>query len=218
MAERNYFTFYRSFYEQIQSCEDKDVRLEMYEAFLDYAFNKKEPDFKKGRYSELTRFFWMGAKPVLDKNWKRFDNGNKPKANGKQNTSKSKATPSIDKDKLVYTNLENIEGEIGEGVFCPPALEDVLCYYLSTHGTEIDDGIAKKFISYYTARDWMMGKTPMADWRAAFESWCIKEQEFNHKHTRSNADDKPTTEQCDAELGQLREQYAAAEARLAGEI
>ena len=209
--ERNYFTFYRSFYEQIASCEDKAVRLEMYEVFLDYAFNKKEPDFKKGKFSELTRFFWMGAKPVLDKNWQLFDNGNQPKerksqAKRKQTASKPKATPSIDKDKEEDKDKDiEGEGEKEDGIFYPPALEDVLCYYFSIHGTEIESSIAKKFINYYAARGWKMGSFMMTDWRAAFDSWCDREPEFNHKHTYNNENDKPATEQRDAELGQQRE-------------
>ena len=214
---RKYFTFYRSFYEQIRSCEDKAVRLEMYEVFLDYAFNKKEPDFKKGRLNELTRFFWMGAKPVLDKSWKGFDNGSKPKANGKQNTSKTQATPSIDKDNRIRNIDIDIEGEKEDGIFCPPALEDVLCYYFSTHGTKIEDSVAKKFINYYAARGWKMGQVMMTDWQAAFDSWCDKEMEFNHKHAYNDANDKSATNNSDAELGQLREEQRAAEARLAGE-
>ena len=213
--ERNYFTFYRSFYEQIASCEDKAVRLEMYEVFLDYAFNKKEPDFKKGKFSELTRFFWMGAKPVLAKNWQLFENGNQPKesktqAKHKQTASKPNAAPSIDKDNRIRNKDKDKEidiegeGDKEEGIFRPPALEDVLFYYSSTHGAD-DDGQAKKFFNYYAARGWKMGKVMMTDWRAAFDYWCDKEQDFNHKHNRYNENNKSTTEQCDAELGR-REQ------------
>lgn len=194
--ERKYFTFYRSFYEQISSCEDKNVRLEMYEVFLDYAFNRKEPDFKKGKFSELTRFFWMGAKPVLDKNWQLFENGNQPKesktqANVKQTSSKPNATPSIDKDnrkrnKEKDKDIER-EGEKEERIFCPPSLKDLSCYYLSVHGDVIESSVAKKFINYYAARGWRMGNVMMTDWKAAFDYWCEKEQEFGH-----NNEQRPT--------------------------
>lgn len=227
--ERQYFTFYRSFFEQIRSCEDKNVRLEMYEVFLDYAFNRKEPDFKKGKFSELTRFFWMGAKPVLDKNWQRFENGNQPKeskaqAKHKQTASKPNAAPSIDKDNRIRNKDKDkeidIEGEREkkEGIFCPPALEDVLIYYSSNHGTEIESSIAKKFINYYAARGWRMGKVMMTDWRAAFDSWCDKETEFNHKNNHNDEDDSTTSEQRSEELEQLRSEQRAAEARIAGEV
>lgn len=224
---RNYFTFYRSFYEQIASCEDKAVRLEMYEVFLDYAFNKKEPDFKKGKFSELTRFFWMGAKPVLDKNWQRFENGNQPKeskaqAKHKQTASKPNAAPSIDKDNRIRNKDKEIdiewEGDKEEGIFYPPSLEDVLSYYSSIHGTEVESSIAKKFINYYAARGWKMGTVMMTDWRAAFNFWCDKETEFNHKNTHNDEDDSTTSEQRSAELEQLRSEQRAAEARIAGEV
>lgn len=229
--ERQYFTFYRSFFEQIRSCEDKNVRLEMYEVFLDYAFNRKEPDFKKGKFSELTRFFWMGAKPVLVKNWQRFENGNQPKeskaqAKHKQTASKPNAAPSIDKDNRIRNKDKDKEidiegeGDKEEGIFYPPALEDVLNYCSSTHAHVADcDGIAKKFFNHYARQGWVMGNgMPMTDWQAAFESWCDKETEFNHKNTHNDENDSTTSEQRSAELEQLRSEQRAAEARIAGEV
>ena len=84
MADREYIPFYRSFYEQISACDDPKARLEMYEVLLDYAFNKKEPDFDKGNYNSYTHFFWLGARPILRKSWAQYENGCKggaPKGN-----------------------------------------------------------------------------------------------------------------------------------------
>ena len=212
---RDYFTFYRSFYEQISDCNDPEARREMYEVLLDYAFNKTEPDFNNGTFNPITKFFWIGVKPVMAKNWAQYENGCKggaPKGNT-NNKGKKKVNPKLtqsqaykdkeeDKDKEI-----DIEGEGEKDVFGPPSLEDVMFYFSSTHvhGAD-DDGQAKKFFNYYAARGWKMSNgATMADWRAAFDSWCDKEQEFNHKHTGNNENDKSATKQCDAELGQLRE-------------
>lgn len=211
---RDYFTFYRSFYEQISDCNDPEARREMYEVLLDYAFNKTEPDFNSGAFNPITKFFWIGVKPVMAKNWAQFENGCKGGApvGNTNNKGKKKVNPKltqsqtyIDKDKEEDKDID-IEGEREEDVFRPPALEDVLFYCSSTHGAD-GDGQAKKFFNYYAARGWKMSNgATMADWRAAFDSWCDKEREFKHKHNYSNENDESTTEQCGAELEQHREQ------------
>lgn len=209
---RDYFTFYRSFYEQICSCSDENVRLEMFHAFLDYAFFRKEHVHVKGSYNELTRFFMMGAKPVLDKNWQRFENGNQPKtskpqANGKRPTSKRKANPSIDKEEDKDIDKDkDIDGEREDEVFIPPSLDDIKVYYLSKHGHPVNEKIASKFINYYAARGWNMGRSMMTDWHAAFEQWCTREDEYNDKHIQDNESTQQTTKQCCGEHGQQREQ------------
>lgn len=210
--KRGYFTFYRSFYEQISDCNDPEARREMYEVLLDYAFNKTEPDFNAGTFNPITKFFWIGAKPVMAKNWAQYENGCRGGApmGNTNNKGKKKVNPKltqnqtyIDKDK--EEEDKDIEGEREEDVFRPPALEDVLFYYSSTRGAD-GDGQARKFFNYYAARGWKMSNgATMADWRAAFDSWCDKEQDFNHKHTCNNENDKSTTKQCSAELGQMRE-------------
>lgn len=216
MAKREYFTFYRSYYEQISDCEDPNARLEMYEVLLNYAFNKIEPDFKKDKFLPMTRFFWKGAKAVMAKNWAQYENGCKGGApmGNTNNKGKKKVNPKstqsqayIDKDKEEDKEIDiDKEREKEKDVFRPPALKDVLFYSSSIHGDDGDDQ-AKKFFNYYAARGWKMSNgATMADWRAAFDSWCDKETEFNYKHTGKNENDKPTNEQRDTGLGKLREQ------------
>ncbi len=209
MAKRDYFTFYRSYYEQISDCDDPNARLEMYEVLLNYAFNKIEPDFKKGEYQPMTRFFWKGAKAVMEKNWAQYENGCKGGApiGNTNNKGKKKVNPKLtqsqaykdkeeDKDKEIDKDKE---GEREKDDFGPPTLDDVLIYYSSIYPNGAD-GEAKKFYNYYAARGWKMNGAPMADWRAALDTWCQREPEFN-KHNR-NENDKSATEQCGAELGQ----------------
>ena len=51
--------------------------------------------------------------------------------------------------------------------FIPPSAEEVAAYCL-----ERDNGIdAQRFVTYYEARGWMLGKTKMKDWRAAVRTW-----------------------------------------------
>lgn len=230
---RTGFTFYRSYYEQLQIITEPVQRLAMYDALANYALNHIKPDLKSGDYNELQKMFWAGVLPLLDKSWSKFLGGSEGGApKGNTNASKNKTTkkqpknnqkqPATSKDVYLYNDVyrdDNKDNYIeGESAFRPPSLEDVLNYCSSTHATD-GDGLAKKFFNHYARQGWVMGNgMPMTDWQAAFESWCDKETEFNHKNNHNDEDDSTTSEQRSEELEQLRSEQRAAEARIAGEV
>ena len=51
--------------------------------------------------------------------------------------------------------------------FIPPTVEQVR-EYCHERGNNID---AAKFVDYYTANGWKVGKNPMKDWKAAVRTW-----------------------------------------------
>ena len=51
--------------------------------------------------------------------------------------------------------------------FIPPTLEEVKAYCKERNNT-VD---AERFIDYYTANGWLVGKNKMKDWRAAVRTW-----------------------------------------------
>jgi predicted phage replisome organizer len=51
--------------------------------------------------------------------------------------------------------------------FTPPTLEEVQAYCLE-RGNNVD---CVRFIDYYTANGWKVGKNPMKDWKAAVRTW-----------------------------------------------
>lgn len=55
----------------------------------------------------------------------------------------------------------------GGAVFHPPTLAEVRDYCLE-RGNTVD---AERFVNYYTANGWKVGKNPMKDWRAAVRTW-----------------------------------------------
>lgn len=208
---RTGFTFLRSYYEQLQIIADPMERLQMYDALADYALNRNKPDFGSGKFSALQRMFWTGILPLLDNAWSKYDagklggappgniNASKGKTSRKQSRNKQKQThPSIDKEIDIDKDID-IEGE-REKEFIPPALDDVLSYYSSTHGKEIEKRIAIKFINYYSANGWTMSNgAKMADWQSAFESWCDREPKFNAQKINNNYDDNSAATQEEPE-------------------
>lgn len=68
--------------------------------------------------------------------------------------------------------------------FTPPALEDVK-KYCDERGNNI---VPEKFIDYYTANGWMVGKSKMKDWKAAIRNW--EKNDFDRKQGQISR--KPT--------------------------
>lgn len=58
-----------------------------------------------------------------------------------------------------------------------PTLEDVKAY-CQERGNRVDP---ERFIDYYTANGWKVGKNPMKDWKAAVRTWERSESKMNSK-------------------------------------
>lgn len=54
--------------------------------------------------------------------------------------------------------------------FATPTVEEVQAYCESRHNSVR----AEEFIAHYESNGWMVGKTPMKDWRAAVRTWELK--------------------------------------------
>lgn len=57
--------------------------------------------------------------------------------------------------------------------FSPPTIDDVK-NYCSEHGYAVDP---QRFVDYYTANGWKVGKNPMKDWQATVRSWANRDRE-----------------------------------------
>ena len=51
--------------------------------------------------------------------------------------------------------------------FIPPTVEQVTAY-IRERGSGVD---ARRFVDFYTSKDWMVGKNKMKDWQAAVRNW-----------------------------------------------
>ena len=56
--------------------------------------------------------------------------------------------------------------------FVPPTLEEVQAY-CQERGNKVD---AEQFVGFYTAKNWMLGKNKMKDWKACVRTWERNEQ------------------------------------------
>lgn len=105
--KRDHFTFFRSFQEAIDQCQEKE-QLALYKAIVNYALDGEEPTFE----NNLLRLAWTLIKPNLFNGWVRSRNGrkaegvSKPGMKGNKNASKTKLNQSQNeaKTKLNQSN------------------------------------------------------------------------------------------------------------------
>ena len=70
-------------------------------------------------------------------------------------------------------NIDNNSLYKGSSHFQKPTLEDIRQYCIS-RGNNVDP---EQFLNFYESKGWMVGKTPMRDWRAAIRTWEKREND-----------------------------------------
>lgn len=142
MDNRGQFTFYRSFWEAVQSLPKKD-KLPVLEAIISYALDGVTPS---GLTHSQSAFFLL-VKPNLDASRKKAANGkqggSKPKANGSKTQAKKEREKEVENENEEEIEIEkeyecNISGSSGSAGRC--ANDDLV------------DSIAKKLFERYVGR------------------------------------------------------------------
>lgn len=105
---RSHFTFFRSFQEAIEQCEEKD-QLPLYRGIVNYALDGKEPVFD----NPILKLVWTLIKPNLYKGWIKSMNGRQssgvPKPTMKDNQNAKKQNGNKAKSKLNQSNRKGME-------------------------------------------------------------------------------------------------------------
>lgn len=199
------FTFYASYYEASKYMPD-ETGIEYLKAILDYAFEGEEPNRESTNPIVMAAF--VLARPNIDSSIKNKHNGAKggsaKKADDRSNEARKPArkaackpasgSAASNKDKEMDKEEEkDKDGEgdkdAGEDKRAvtpregPPTLESV-DDFVKEEGLAISAG---DFFNYYEARGWMLGGTPVADWRALARSWQSKEKEFGRLQKKKEA-------------------------------
>lgn len=90
----------------------------------------------------------------------RWQNGKRIFANGKNGNTETKTKTKTNTN----TQLSNdSKGDIRAKSFTPPTLAEVQSYVAERH-SPVDP---QEFIDFYESNGWMVGKTPMKNWKAA---------------------------------------------------
>lgn len=227
---RESIVFYRSFYEAIKELPAEEFRNAVV-AIMEYGLNDSEIDT-----SGVAKAILIMAKPQIDKNNKRYENGLrggiKPKRNQnetnpepnpnqtvtkaepKQNQNGTKAEPKRTNpepnDNVNDNDNDNVndikESEEKKPRFYPPILEE-LKNYIADNKYNVDP---ERFIDYYTANGWTVGKNRMKDWKAAVRNWDRSQKSGGRMRQESTAKTKF------GNFEQRSYDYAALESALGG--
>lgn len=169
------FTFFRSFWEAAKRLPKKD-RLPVLEAIIEYGLDGVEPQ----NLSDAQFAYFLLVEPVLKKSRGKAESGkqggSKPKANVKQTaTHKDKEKDKdMDMDKEMDKEDEKADKPPARSRFVPPTAEEVRAYCLEQGYTAVSP---ERFVSYYQANGWKVGKNAMKDWKAAVRGWESRERE-----------------------------------------
>ena len=192
---RTQFTFYESFYKAISRIKKKADRADAYDIICAYALFQEEPNLDS--VSDAVAIAFELLRPVLDKAREKAESGkiggSKLKANGKQSGSKQEANCKQEEDESEKEKEGEIENEcyppnpLAGGSekkkrFTPPTVEQV-AEYCQGKGYHIDP---EAFVAFYASKGWMVGKSPMKDWKSAVVTWTKSErQRIGNANTRS---------------------------------
>jgi len=168
--KRDSMIFYRSFYESVNGLSPV-IKAELYDAIFEYGLNFQEIEFT----NEISKALFTLIKPQLDANIKRFENGKKPKT--KQIESKTEAKDKQNESKVEANNNVNVNVNDNEIIkenikekaarFTPPTADEVKTYMQE----QAMDDLSEKFVNFYEAKGWQIGKNKMKDWKAAVRTW-----------------------------------------------
>lgn len=208
------FVFCPSFYHQLRAIKSIETRLMVYEAVVEYGVLGKVPDFSTVDPLGLIDGIFAAIKYVIDstkskrvhisnERSKAGKNGGAPKGNQnarkQPKTSKTnKTSVDVDVDVDVDEKINKLSNESKESAdeprkvaakraaFVAPSPQEVKDY-ISEKGYTVD---AQRFIDFYEAKGWMIGKNKMKDWRAAVRTWARRPDEtqnhMNHETRKTN--------------------------------
>ena len=192
--ERKQFTWYRSYYDALKELPAEEFRAIVL-AVCAYALDGEEPEL-----SGVARAIFTLIRPTLEVGRSKAENrsraeqtllsaeqtGNRPeqtKNKPEQTQNKRKQTDNKpeqtrkekEKEKEREKESENDSycsppPPSGPKRFVPPTLAEVQSYVAQRQSPVDPQG----FIDFYASKGWMVGKTPMKDWKAACrnaETW-----------------------------------------------
>ena len=174
---RDSFVFYRSFAEAISELGESD-RLDIYDALCRYALDGEIVTDNAMAKAMLTLMI-----PQIDANNRKYENGKK---GGRKNQTETKVEPNRNQTETKTEPNEtkpepNVNVNVNDNVndlkekdkkekrtrFSPPTVDQVK-EYCRERKNSVDP---EKFVNFYESKGWLVGKSPMKDWKAAVRNW-----------------------------------------------
>ena len=181
---REYVCLYHSYLKSVEPLNDAE-RGRLFTACLTYSMTGAEPDLRGNE-----RFVWPTIREQIDRDTKKYSDFCKKQ---QENIRKrwdttvydgtsgipddTKHTKEKEKEKENILSSPNVEDSIARTParkrFTPPTLAEVTAYCRERQNA-VDP---QRFIDYYTANGWKVGKNSMTDWKAAVRTWEGKQRD-----------------------------------------
>lgn len=178
---REYFKCFHSYREKCKKLSDQELG-RLFRALMEYSEAGTAPDLT-GR--ESIAFDFIADEIDRDKS-AYSETCRKNRENGAKATERHRTPPAATErlpEEPKGTQIDKVEGirnkeyketlpigsakKTGRAIFTPPTVEEVRSY-CAERMNNVD---AERFVDYYTANGWKVGKNPMKDWRAAIRTW-----------------------------------------------
>ena len=196
-------TISREWFELLEGLPTVQSRWNVLNAAAGYAFDGREPG--KEDLSSIEKSIFMNMKTKIQNRKRRVNyyanhkgetlqcnatknSGNRYnvtlQCNGQKTAENLSSNQHIDTNNIPSPSLSNDrvwfphdEKDTARRVFKSPTLEEVT-EYCKTRRNAVNP---QQFIDFYTAKNWMIGKNKMKDWKAAVRTW---EQRQYQEQTR----------------------------------
>ena len=180
---REYFCAYHSMLDATRKLSDAEVG-RLFRGLLHYSATGEQPDNLQGREEIVFDIFSQ----QIDREVEKY---NDACVRNRQNiTSRYQSLRPVtsgydpkqekekDKDKEEEKDKEKDKekrGSIRAQVrFTPPTVDEVEAYAKEKGYKGFS---AQRFVDFYASKGWMVGKSPMKDWRAAVRGWASRDNE-----------------------------------------
>lgn len=213
----DYIPIFLDFSDAARELSDAEVG-RLIKALVIYARGENWQDILKGN----ERFVFHFLTGYIDRHFEHLNSQReKGKGGGQARLSTAKHGLTDEKPSLANNNNNNNENNNNNnddneniGVtgrararFTPPTPDDVRAY-CAENGYQVD---AERFVSYYEANGWRVGRNPMKDWRAAVRTWVRNDAGGSAPRPFGNRPDLTQPDPRIAALEELKRKFEAEE-------
>ena len=181
---REYFCAYHSMLDATRKLSDAEVG-RLFRGLLHYSATGEQPENLQGREEIVFDIFSQ----QIDREAAKYESKCKQMvANGsKSHQKQANRTQEKDKDKDKEKDKDKDKGGSkgrARARFTPPTVGEVADYASQMGYAGFG---ADRFVDYYTSKGWLVGKSPMKDWRAAVRGLYSRDQGENAPvHAKNN--------------------------------
>ena len=173
---REYFCAYHSMLDATRKLSDAEVG-RLFRGLLHYSATGEQPINLHSREEIVFDIFSQQIDREVEKYQAACDRNRRNGASGGQSPrvgasgGQSRQEKEKEKEKDKDKGGSNARARTR---FTPPTVEEVDAYATERGYTGFS---AERFVDYYASKGWIVGRSPMKDWRAAVRNWATRDKD-----------------------------------------